>query len=864
MLILLPFFVNVIGFSSTLSADPIYTAAMVSPNTRVTLMRGAPGWVDPNAGTSTQSLGGTAASRWLSGEFPWWDHDAGPGLPLASSMHSHALFLPFVLLLALGNGPLWLKIAMEAIAGCAMYALARKLKLRLPAALAAALAFEFCGTFAWLSDAPIMPIPFLPMFVLGIEHAVGPESGWRGRLWLMIAPAIAFSLYGGFPETAYIDGLLALLWALIRLGQLPAPERPGAALRIGGAGVIGVLLTGPLLTTFGVLLETTSSLGDREVITSQALNAESFVQMFFAYFSGPLGDASISNYLPQFQYMWVNLAGFIGLPILFLAVLGCSGPRLRALRIGLAAWIAISLLMCFQTFPRFNPFTYFPFMTYVAFFRYSWPSLEFSAILLAALAIDDLHRGQKISGLGRWAPPLVALATIIVCLILIRGDLTSLLSTMISRRFFFASATVFCGATVLVSLLFYATALSRSVRSSAIALVIIGVSLATYFMPLLSGVTGPGPDLEAIRFLRENIGLNRFYSLGPIQPNYASFYRIPSLNANYDPVPDLWTAYVRDRLDPGADASSFNGVWPPKHDEIPFDSRAEQMTRHLGEFEKIGVKYILATDNPFIPQPGTQTVAPTFLANVATGKPFEDTVDLAPRDGNVVGFSIYLGTYNGAANGDLEVRLCREDVCSTTSADLRRAVNNGFLAIELSQPLKVSARAPLALTVRQVGGTFPVAIMRYDSRAANSNFVLTAKGAAVRFEYDTDAFPKRVYASAAMSIYELPNPSPYSAFVDGACRQVAHSQDAFDLNCETASRFMRREMLFPGWTASIDGVEAPIELYDKLFQLVAVPAGAHRLTFAYAPPFIREGTAALALGLLALAGLAFRRLPTRG
>ena len=823
-------------------------------------MPGMPGWIDPNAGVSTQSLGGTAARDWLRGEFPWWDHYAGAGLPLAASMHSHALFLPFVLLLALNNGPLWLKIAMEAIAGCAMYALARKLRIQALAALVAAIGFEFCGTFAWLSDAPIMPIAFLPMFALGIEHAIQDE---RGKRWLLIAPAIAFSLYGGFPETAYLDGLLVLAWALIRLGQCPADQRLLAAARIAGAGIIGVLLTGPLLTTFGSLLETTSSLTDRDIITRQALNAESFVQIFFPYFTGPLGDVTISGDLPQFEHMWANLGGCLGLPILFLAVLGALGPRLRALRIGLAGWIVLSLAMSFQLFPRFNIIAYLPLMKYVAFFRYAWPTIEFAAILLAALAIDDLGRAQSIGGGRRFIPAIVALGAIIVCWVMISGDLAALLRSPISKLFFFTSASVFCLSTGLAAYLTMRKALSPSMRYYAISTIAILISVATYFVPLLSGVSGPGPDREAIRFLRENLGLNRFYSLGPIQPNYASWYRIPSLNNNFDPIPSIWADYVRDRLDPGADPSSFNGVWPPKHPEAPFDSRAEELTRHLGAFEKMGVKYILATDNPFIPQ-SSRPLAPVSIVQIWPDKPYDDSLVAAPRDGRIVGFSIYLATYYGATDGSLELRLCSEEACSSARADLRRAVDDGFLAMTVNEPLAVSPHSRLTFELQQVGGTYPVAIWRIDPKQSDDpNFLLTSKGAAIRFKYDTDVFPKRVYASAAMSIYELPNPSPYSEILEGACQQVAQSQDAFDLTCERESRFLRREMLFPGWTASIDGVAAPIELYDKLFQLVVIPAGAHRLVFSYAPPFILVGAAALALGLLALAGLALSPSPRR-
>ena len=40
-----------------------------------------------------------------------------------------------------------------------------------------------------------------------------------------MAVGLALSVYAGFPETAYIDGLLVLVWALARLVSLPGGDR---------------------------------------------------------------------------------------------------------------------------------------------------------------------------------------------------------------------------------------------------------------------------------------------------------------------------------------------------------------------------------------------------------------------------------------------------------------------------------------------------------------------------------------------------------------------------------------------------------------------------------------------------------------
>ena len=94
-------------------------------------------------------------------------------LPLATEAQNAAFFLPFVLLLALPAGIVWLKIAMQIVAGLSMLGLLRRLDLSPRAALTGAILAECNGSFAWLAHAPILPIAFLPLLLLGIERGTG-------------------------------------------------------------------------------------------------------------------------------------------------------------------------------------------------------------------------------------------------------------------------------------------------------------------------------------------------------------------------------------------------------------------------------------------------------------------------------------------------------------------------------------------------------------------------------------------------------------------------------------------------------------------------------------------------------------------
>jgi hypothetical protein len=56
---------------------------------------------------------------------------------------------------------------------------------------------------------------------------------------------------------------------------------------------------------------------------------------------------------------------------------------------------------------------------------------------------------------------------------------------------------------------------------------------------------------------------------------------------------------------------------------------------------------------------------------------------------------------------------------------------------------------------------------------------------------------------------------------------------------------------YPGWTATVDGVEAPIERANILFRAVRVPAGEHVIEFRYEPSSVRDGAILSSGGVLA-------------
>ena len=64
----------------------------------------------------------------------------------------------------------------------------------------------------------------------------------------------------------------------------------------------------------------------------------------------------------------------------------------------------------------------------------------------------------------------------------------------------------------------------------------------------------------------------------------------------------------------------------------------------------------------------------------------------------------------------------------------------------------------------------------------------------------------------------------------------------FDVASESAGSFALLEQNLPGWTATVDGKPAAIAAFNDVFQSVAVPAGSHRVEFAYQSGPVRIGT----------------------
>lgn len=814
-----------------------------------------PGWfpgvwtLDLNVGVTTQALGHLAAEQWLRGEVPWWNAFTGIGMPLAGEMQASALFLPFVLLLHFANGPLLLKLAMQMLAGLASFALLRRLGLDRLAALLGGLMFGLCGTFAWLGHGPIMPVAFLPLFLLGIEYARTEYTRTGG--WRLIALAVALSLTAGFPETAYIDGLFALVWTIWRL--VDAPDRWRFAARVAVGGMLGLAIAAPALWSFAhMLLHGTA---ENHAVTAALFDTlpEPTPSTVLASWLFPAIYGPILGFDDQAGAIGATvgyLGGFLGALSVLLALIGLCGRSRRALRWILFGWVAFWIAGILQV-PVISHLLYaVPMLRQTIVARYAIASWSLAVIGLAALAIDDWRRGER----PRWAlaaGPLAWLVVVLGALACGRALIVALAKASGDYWIWPVASLVWAALSAAIALWLLAGRPTPR-RRGTLAVLLAVDAMAFFALPMLSAPRHPVVDHAAVAYLRENTGLQRFYALGPYRPNYGAFFDTPQLNHEYLPLPANWADHVRTALDPSANAIMFRGDEPPLPPGQP--SHAAQMLRHLNAFAALGVRYIVtpAGQNPFATSFAT-AASPAH----ASAHALPPGVELAGQvDGAIVpagavdGIGVAIGTYQGAANGHLSAELCSAETCAYGTLDLATAADNATAMVPLSPVLTLRQNETLRWRLWHEGGSAAVAIWMPPGETTPR----------LEFSQRTERpAPPRVYRDPLLDIYRLPDAAPYFESIDGACRLTVQDRTHIEADCDAPARLVRRELYFSGWRAWVGDAPAEIVPYGTVMQSIALPAGHSAIRFAYAPPYAGLCWAVMALGLIGLLPFSRRR-----
>jgi len=580
---------NLLYLSGVLQANPLLDRIDLATGTSPSLIRVGRNTIDPNDGFTAQALGHQAAEQWLHGTVPYWNPYEGVGTPLAGEMQSAAL-LPLVLLLALSHGLLYMHVILELVAGLATYSFLRRLKRSEAASAMGGLAFALCGTFAWLANAVVNPIAFLPLLLVGVERAYERARSGRPGGFGLVAVALALSIYAGFPEVAFLDGLFVAGWALLRVWQLRDHSWSALLKKLAAGAFVGVLLAAPILVAFAAYLREGDIGGHAGNIGKRALVGIGVSSLLMPYLYGPIfGFAEAAR--SKLYLLWGGVGGYLPSTTFGLAVLSLFDQRDRLIKWYLATW---SLLVVLKTF-GFPPVAWvidlIPGVTSTAFYRYAIVTVEFAVTVLAAFAVDDI--------LDRFVSRAQAVVATVITLAVVAGlslaalpEVHTLLQAPHPRREEVALASVLSvvWAAGSISALLVAMLLRDRQRQCICLVGLVAVDCFVMFVVPELSTSRISVDLGPVAFLQHNLGLQRFYTLGPIQPNYGSYYDIASIDINDLPIPKGWARYVSSDLDDNVDPALFTGT-TQRDPTGPLPS--QELLSHLSAYAATGVKYLV-------------------------------------------------------------------------------------------------------------------------------------------------------------------------------------------------------------------------------------------------------------------------------
>ena len=550
-------------------------------------------YVDPNVGFTAQALGHRAAVDWLHGQVPWWNPYEGVGAPLAGEMQSAALF-PLNAFNVLPDGQVYFRIALECLAGVGTYLLVRRLTRSSVPAVVGGVAFALNGTFAWMFHAPANPIAFLPFVLLGIEWAREGALEQRRRGWVLLAVALALSIYAGFPETAFIDGLLAGLWLLVRLVGMPRRAVATYAQSLVLGAVVGALLAAPILAAFLDYLPHAGIGGHTGAFANASLSANTALPpQVMPYIFGPISGFVSQD--PSIEVFWGNIGGYLGAAVCTLGVIGLAGRRHRALRIALGAWVVVGLARLVGAAWSLHLVNLIPGVKSTAFYRYAPPSWEMAVVVLAVLGLDDVLRRET----SRWlvaASGALMVAISLLCWHAALPVLHALAGAPDSGTWARASlawSMAMIGLVVLLCLVpsFEAGQFQwESARAPLLATIVLLDVIVMFATPEFSAPRQAAIDTNVVRYLDRHLGEQRFYTLGPFGPNYGSYYALSALNVNDLPIPKAFGNFVPRSLDSNQSPYTFTGTVEvnPKG-----PSPAQELVDNLAQYQAVGVKYVI-------------------------------------------------------------------------------------------------------------------------------------------------------------------------------------------------------------------------------------------------------------------------------
>jgi hypothetical protein len=221
------------------------------------------------------------------------------------------------------------------------------------------------------------------------------------------------------------------------------------------------------------------------------------------------------------------------------------------------------------------------------------------------------------------------------------------------------------------------------------------------------------------------------------------------------------------------------------------------------------------------------------------------------------GVGVLIANSDVPADGELEVKICGEQVCRSSRKSLSRSGNSLFFEVQLDKPLAALPGTPLHLTFTHQGGLRPMAL----AVSAGANQQLQGPGGSlpgrrlhVTFEDSMlmHGFHK-AYGDSVMDIWEVPEPAPYYEVMQGGpCTLATEQREDVTALCLSAAKLRRRELYMPGWNMRNNGAAVEAVQQDGIFQATTLPAGMSKVHYNFTPPHMEIGWIACLTGVVGL------------
>lgn len=846
LLVILPFVVHLPQWLLPIHGDPFWQFSFLASGVRHTSLPGQ-AYLDPYIAFTSQSFGPLIARDWFHGVLPWWNPYVGIGVPLAGQMQPGAFFLPFIFLLAIPGGVTLLAISIQIVCGISTYALLRELKISTVSALTGGALYALNGTIAWAPGpaSVFCTLAFLPLLLWAIERARIASQGAAATL--AVGVAIAYSLLAGFPETAYLDGWLALSWAVFRVARSPRPWMVAQRIIVGGS--LGILLTAPLLIAFAQELASSDTLtGHLSGFSFRPLRSLPMLLMPTVYGpinSGTSGGAGMAG-------VWGSVGGYSSALIAFFATLSFTGraPE-KGSRLLLLGATMLTLAKTFGLPPAMWLVNALPMMKLMSFDRYAAPCWELALIVLAMFGLDVLRKEQR--GVRSALTITLSLLAVLIILAWPARRWSSLPGLIISELLILSALW----AIALPLVIWFACRRFslRSVQFTAVGL-LVAEAAAMFCMPQVVGFIGGDLDLSIVRFLQSHAGSSRVVTLGPLTPNYGAAFGFSEINHNMSPIPKVWLDHINTRLLPKfVDVDGGVTFWPIKQAPLDGASAALALQQHLADYQELDVRYAVTF-------PG-QEPAPAFFLETPKGS----GIPLALQPGQsttiqvkapevkqpVREVGVLINTYAGHADGALLLQLCSERECRSGRNALNAKQDGAFLFVSLDAPLPVSTKDLLRLHVVHEGGSKPVGLWIWPHQIGDAQVTEgpTRKlPAAVRLGFRDSGQvtqAKLVFTSRVADAWELPGPKSYFDS-NGVCQLSASGRESVNATCPYEAVLIRRELFMPGWRAEVNGVATSVRPHGPVLQEITLPSGRSAIRFQFTPPYMSYGWFACIIG----------------